>query len=650
MAPHRVAGFPPAALRHLAGGLACVAGLACGDAGGPSASSGTDAGELDTGAPSVPDDGGVASGDSGGATADGGAVTPDAGAGVDGSSGSHGDGGAPAPAPARGAAVPYVELEAEDSTTSGTVLGPSRAVDDADVLRSIAGESSGRRAVELTATGQSVQWVTPVATNSLVVRFVIPDAPDGSGTTATLGVTVDGHRVASLPLTSRYAWAYGDPMTGDATTNNPADGHARHFYDEARLLLPADVPAGATLALVRDAGDTAAYCVVDLVDLEEVPAALGQPAGTVSIASHGATPDDATDDGAAIQAAIDDAQSRGQGVWIPPGTYLDAATVLNVKGVAVQGAGMWRSVVQGASARFVCGGTACQLADLALLGDTVLRDDGASVAGISGTFGTGSRIQNVWIEHFTTGAWIGVNGNTPTSGLLVHGARVRDTFADGINLCNGTHDSIVEQSTARNTGDDGFASWAFAGGGDPANANNVFRFDTVQLPWRANCFAIYGGSDNAIEDDVCADVVTYPGIFVDQEFNAHPFAGTTSVARDTILRAGGLMYGTSWGALTLSGHEAASPMTGITVQDVDIQDATYAGLLFIGPKDRIDGVILRGVTIERPGTTGLAVAASASGSASATAVVVSNPGSGMGLQNDAPSAWTFSRGSGDTGW
>ncbi len=90
---------------------------------------------------------------------------------------------------------------------------------------------------------------------------------------------------------------------------------------------------------------------------------------------------------------------------IPPGTYLDATTVLDVENVAVHGAGMWRTTLRGASARFVCGGGACQVSDLALLGETVLRDDGASVPGISGSFGTGSGLANVWIEHFTTGAW-----------------------------------------------------------------------------------------------------------------------------------------------------------------------------------------------------------------------------------------------------
>ncbi len=584
-----------------------------------------------------------------------GATGPDAGesGADDGAPASLHDGAAPSDAapsaPARGASVPYVEIEAESGSTNGTTLGPSRAVNAADVFQSIAGESSGRQAVKLSGTGQYVRFTTTSAANSLVVRFVLPDSQDGAGLQATLGVYVDGTRVQSLPLSSRFAWAYGNPQTGDATTNDPGDGYAHHFYDEARVLLPADVPAGSTIALQQGAQDTAAYYVLDLVDLEEVPAALAQPAGTLSAAAYGATGNGTIDDGQALQSAIDAAQGQGMNVWLPPGTYLDTSTVLNVKNVAVYGAGMWRSTLQGASARFVCGGSGCQISDLALSGDTTLRDDSASVAGISGVFGTGSVLRNVWVEHFTTGAWIGINGNTPATGLLVQGARFRDTFADGINLCNGTSQSIVEQSTARNTGDDGFASWAYAGAGDPPDTGNVFRFDTAQVPWRANCFALYGGTGNAVQDSVCADVVTYPGILVDQEFDSHPFGGTTTIARDTVLRSGGSMFGTSWGAVTVSGHDPASPITGVQITDVDIQDATYSGLFFTGPADAIDAVALTNVTITGAGTYGLAVDSTASGSATASGVVVADAGT-AGLQNGAPSAWTFTRQSGNAGW
>ena len=557
-----------------------------------------------------------------------------------------GDAAAPA---TRGATLPYVEYEAETAATNGTLIGPSRAVNDTDVFASIAGESSGRQAVKLAGTGQYVRFTTRSVANSVVVRFAIPDSQDGTGLQATLGLYVNGTRATSLGLTSKFAWAYGDPQTTDATTNNPGDGFARHFYDEARVLLLMDIPAGTTIALQEDASDTAAYYVVDLIDLEEVPAALPQPEGSLSVASYGVKGDGTTDDGQAIQNAINDAQGRGMNVWLPSGTYLDASTVLNLKSVTVYGAGMWRSTIEGASGRFVCGGTACGFSDLALLGETTLRDDGASIPGISGMFGTGSQIENVWIEHFTTGVWIGTNGNAPTSGLLVHGARVRDTFADGINFCNGTSNSTIEQSSARNTGDDAFASWAYAAAGDPPDTNNVFRFDTVQLPWRANCFAIYGGTGNSIEDDVCADSITYPGVLVDQEFNSHPFSGTTTVARSTIVRSGGLMYGAEWGAMTVSGHDTGSAIAGVSISDVDIENPTYAGLFFTGPNDTIDGVTLANITIGGASTYGIEVASTASGSATATNVIVTTPGEG-GLDNAAPTAWTFTRGAGNTGW
>jgi len=170
----------------------------------------------------------------------------------------------------------------------------------------------------------------------------------------------------------------------------------------------------------------------------------------------------------------------------------------------------------------------------------------------------------------------------------------------------------------------------------------------VQIPWRANCFAVYGGTSNSVTDSLCADVVTYPGIFVDQEFTSHPFSGTTSITRDTILRSGGVMYGTQWGALTVSGHDSAPAITGVVVNDVDIESATYSGLFFIGPT-AIDSLSLTSVTVDAAGTYGIAVDPTASGSATATDVVVTSPGT-AGMSNGASTAWTFNRQSGDTGW
>jgi hypothetical protein len=549
--------------------------------------------------------------------------------------------------PSRGANVPYQEYEAENATTNGTVLGPSRAVSDGDVFNSIAGESSGRQAVKLSGTGQNVTFTTNCVANSIVVRYAIPDSGDGSGMTATLGLYVGGTRAQSLNLTSRYAWAYGDPTKTDATTNNPSDGFARHFYDEVRVLLPNDIPSGTTVALQQDASDTAAYYVVDLVDFEEVGPALAPPSNSLSITDYGATPDDGSDDGAAIQTCLNAAAVEGKAVWIPPGTYDNGGTTLTAQNIAVRGAGMWRSTIQGAAAGFVCSGGACQFSDLSLYGNVTLRDDAHGVHAFGGPFGGNSRIDNVWMEHFTTGPWIGQGNAPPITGMVIHGCRVRDLYADGINLNMGASNDTVEQCHVRNVGDDAFASWSSGSG---ANTGNVFQFDTVQVTWRASCFAIYGGSNNSIQNSVCTDTVTYPGIFVDQGFSSSPFGGTTTISGDSVYRGGGGMYGKSWGAVTIDGDQQSSAVVGVQIQDVDIESATFSGLYFLGPNDAIQDMILTNVTIANPGTYGIEVDPSANGTATATGVVVTSPGSGTGLNNQAASVFTIDRGSGDVGW
>ena len=53
-------------------------------------------------------------------------------------------------------------------------------------------------------------------------------------------------------------------------------------------------------------------------------------------------------------------------------------------------------------------------------------------AALEGDFGTGSLIHNVWIEHAKVGLW----ANSGTNGLYMVGVRIRNTFADGVNLNN----------------------------------------------------------------------------------------------------------------------------------------------------------------------------------------------------------------------
>src|SRR5262249_11429528 len=162
-----------------------------------------------------------------------------------------------------------------------------------------------------------------------------------------------------------------------------------------------------------------------------------------------------------------------------------------------------------------------------------------------GPFGTGSRVENLWIEHETVGMWIG-HGASPTpvtqpltDGLVVTGVRIRDTYPDRIKLPNPTSHPIAAPSNLPNKRSDTPASWSFSGDGPVPCANNSFRFNTVQTVWRATCIALYGGKDNRVEDNLCADTSNYPGLFLATTagFQPLPFSGTTTVQRNTLTRA-----------------------------------------------------------------------------------------------------------------
>jgi hypothetical protein len=528
----------------------------------------------------------------------------------------------------RGATLPYLEYQAEDGDTNGTRLGPSRTFGD------VAAEASQRRAVRLDATGQYVRITTKAAANSIVVRYSIPDKGDGPDSWATLSVFVNNTLRTKLQVTSRYSWTYG--AFGNKTPNDPAQGTPHHFYDEAHALI-GDVPMGAVVSVQKEASDTAAYYVIDLIDLEQVPPPLPQPANFMSVTDCGATPDDNTDDQAAIQQCIDAARGQHKGLYIPQGTFKVLAKPLSIDSLTIRGAGMWYSTISGANARLDCYGNACLYYDFAVFGDTILRDDNAADSNFSGVTGTGTLLENIWAEHSKTGYWVGPNANN----LTIRKSRFRNLYADGVNLWKGTSNSVVEQTHFRNTGDDAFASWSPSDGA--AASNNVARFNTVQVPWMANCFGLYGGAGNRIEDNICEDVVQYPGILAARQFGSLPFQGTNQILRNSLIRAGGPAPDGGQGAIKF--HADQGPVSGFVVQDLLIQDATFYGIHIQGG-NRVDNIRFQNVTITNPGAAGIRLNFDANGNAAANTVVVSKGG----LDDQSHGAFTFTREAGNSGW
>jgi hypothetical protein len=537
----------------------------------------------------------------------------------------------------RGATLPYTELEAESAVmTGGTLLGPGRTVG------TIPAESSGRMAVQLNNLNDAVTFNNVPAFNAIVVRYVIPDSAGGGGTSATLSLYINGAFIQKLNLTSKYSWAYGG--WGIPYNQSPSGGSPVHYYDETRALLASSYAAGSSVMLRKDSGDTAAYYVVDLIDLEMVGAAIAQPAGSLSAASYGAVPNDGGDDTTALQNLINAAQSQGKVAYIPEGTY-EISSPLSLPAVAIQGAGMWRTVIHQNSdtSGFRCnaGGGSFFVGDLALNGEVTNRVDTNTDSGFDYHGGNGSQVARVWIEHFKCGWWVG-NSGTTTNNLLVTGCRIRDTYADGINFCNGSSNSTVTNSNLRNTGDDALASWSPTSNG--ANTNNKFSFNTVQLPWRANCLAIYGGNGNHIEDNIASDTSNYPGILLAQEFTSNAFSGTTTCLRNTLLRCGGPFNGANHGAFKIS--TAQGGVNGIQASDLDIQDSTYAGVHIAGGNP-VNSTTFNNFNITTTGTYGMETASGTGGTINCTNVVVTGAPSG-GLNN--PGGLNFVKVSGNSGW
>jgi hypothetical protein len=532
------------------------------------------------------------------------------------------------PVAARGATVPYTEYRAADATTNGTVIAASRT------YLTVAAEATGRRAVQLAATGQYVQFTLTRPANSLVVRYSIPDSADGTGASAPIALYANGNHVQDITLTSRYSWAYG----AYPYTNVPSQGSAHHFFDETRALI-GNWPAGTVLKLQKDANDSAPSYTVDVVDTEQVDPASPMPANFLSITTYGATAGDGTDDTGAINNAIAAARSAGKGVWVPSGTFTITSR-LNVAGVAVRGAGEWYSVLQGVNGKggFFATGSGVQLADLTMSGDVTYRDDQNFDTGIEGNFGTGSLIFDVWIEHTKVGMWI----DSGTSGLYAAGLRIRDTFADGVNLHADVAGTRVDQSVVRNTGDDALAM--FSDG--TAVTNCAYTFDTVQTPLLANGIGIYGGAGDSATDNLVSDTVTASaGIAVSTRFGI-PFTGATTVARNTLTRTGG--YEPNWqtnlGALWVYANQW-DITTPVTVAGNTITDSTYQAVLLSYAK-QISNLLLDHDTIDGAGTYGIDIN-SVTGSMTANYVTVTGAASG-GLNN--PGGYTINRGPGDSGW
>ncbi|MEU7943956.1 discoidin domain-containing protein [Micromonospora taraxaci] len=475
----------------------------------------------------------------------------------------------------RGANMPYDMYEAEDGVVGGgaAVVGPNREIGD------LAGEASGRRAVTLNSSGSYVEFTTRASTNTLVTRFSIPDAPGGGGINSTLNVYVNGTFHKAIDLTSRYAWLYGNEASPG---NSPSAGGPRHIYDEANVMLNSTVPAGSKIRLQKDPANTTTYAI-DFINTEQV-APIANPDPARYTTPTGFTHQD-------VQNALDrvrmDTTGNLVGVYLPAGNY-STSSKFQVYGKAVQvtGAGPWYTRFNAPSGQdntdigFRAENSAANSSfkNFAYFGNYTSRIDGPGkvfdFANVSNIV-----IDNIWNEHMVCLYW-GAN----TDYMTIKNSRIRNMFADGINMTNGSTNNLVSNNDARATGDDSFALFSAIDAGGADMKDNIYENLTSTLTWRAAGVAVYGGYGNTFRNIYIADTLVYSGITISSLDFGYPMNGfganpPTRFENISIVRAGGHF----WGGQTFPAiwvFSASKVFQGIRVSDVDIIDPTYSGIMF----------------------------------------------------------------------
>ena len=424
-----------------------------------------------------------------------------------------------------------------------------------------------------------------------------------------------------LTLSSKHSWLYGTTDEPEGLTNTPG-GDARRLFDESHALLGRSFPAGTVFKLQRDAGDDAAFYVIDLVELEQVAPPAAKPAQCTSITEYGAVPNDGLEDTAAIQAAVTADQNGDIAcVWIPAGQWRQEKKILTddplnrgthnqvgISDVTIRGAGMWHSQLYSLIEPHLAPGVInhphegnfgfdiddnVQISDIAIFGSGRIRGNNGQRGGRRrsqrpvrpehqdhATCGSSTRTSACGSGATTTTSPSCGDPATASSSPACASAtptRTASTSATG----RATRGSF--NSTFRNTGDDALAVWANPYVKDrnvDIAHDNTFRNNTVQLPWRANGIAIYGGYDNSIENNLVYDTMNYPGIMLATDHAPLPFSGTTLIANNGLYRTGGAFWNEDqeFGAITI--FPQTHDIVGVTIRDTDIVDSTYDGIQF----------------------------------------------------------------------
>ncbi|NDV62800.1 hypothetical protein G0Q06_10090 [Puniceicoccales bacterium CK1056] len=499
----------------------------------------------------------------------------------------------------RGATLPWLSYDEDNysSLVAPAYIESVSYASEAAFNRDLAASEAQKLAcIVLDAEGTSVSWVIQESANAAVIRYSLQDGDAGNITLTITPGGGGGSTSTNVPVTSAQTWVYFD---GGTEYDSPAPGRipAKRFA-EARVLLSTPVDAGDTLTISRETGDELIW--IDVVELETanefIPA---NPGDYYYVTSFGAVPNDSGDDYYNFLNCLTAADAAGKKVYVPAGRYNLSDRLELPSGAHLQGAGMWYTDLvftsttpgDGNGGVYAMGDNRT-LSDVYITGPQTTRDGGYK--GIQGSWGTGSLIENVWVENTATGVWT-ADFNAPilvTDGLIVRNSRFRNIYADGINMSSGTINSIVENCHFRSNGDDALASWA-AGqtNGAGPTTNQQFRYNTIECIYRAGGIGLFGGGAHKVHHNVVSDQYTGAGIrlntifiWVDGIQKGYPFNSTGDPIRiydNTLIRTGARgLFGGEIAAIDMVTED--DDMINVEFRNITIDGSLFSGIRFNG--------------------------------------------------------------------
>ncbi|MGH7955526.1 MAG: sugar-binding protein [Opitutaceae bacterium] len=491
---------------------------------------------------------------------------------------------------------PFVVLEAEDGAYGG-----GAALLNATSLMYLAGtpqfEASGRKAVRLTSDSSYLRFTVPAGFNGgtdivgLVVRHSIPDVFSGTasiGQDGLMSVWVNGALrqvikketggtvTPNMTISSKFAWNY-HTNNEVAAASYFKKAYCGIWFDDCRYIIQGAVNAGDTIELratvsaltadsfnhlVATGYNGTKYCLVDLIELENVGAPVANPdtAQYLNVTNYGATPNDGINDAVAIKSALDAAVSQGKlGIYLPSGTFLlntgnDGNPTLNANSVGISmpsgkkmlGAGIWHTMVrhnklQGNGINVASNTT---LQDFSFYGIQSSRSDqpGRVVNvrnyGLSNSL-AGGVIKRIWLERQI--GWIADSDG----GMVMH-CRVKNTPADGITSPNRTDNFTWQENYFRGTSDDCAAIWSNnVNPSAPIDSYNVctnarwINNDMTCVRWGTGA-GVWGSAGGAVLNNYIADTQRGGGVKFD---SSQVSMGTSNfmVSGNKFVRCGNLV-------------------------------------------------------------------------------------------------------------